>query len=547
MDFPNSEIIKSLKSLEQDNLVNLILERKVEINKKHLLYLYIGKMPLDQAIFEKDPNATSIFTKETLEMVINEDFPCDKFSKTELLCIFANQNPSLVKAILDLGLFEKIFIIDNIEDFEPNMLNLKKGSDISFELLEKKTLKKQIFIKYLLNEKGGVNSRYVDHLDKCQNLMNPEKIKVKSNFPEFLLNVEKPLLQKIMNKFNLKKFIFYVYDQCNTSSMTLHQIDNIILINGNFIDAKILNLIMDNYYKCKDKNGAWIKKAFQSADYYFSNYDVAKWIAKNRNLYETSKYSKIKEFHMFTSDNERIYDFFNEESIFIENLVIFTSLVKYLEKTIPTADCEENDHLILCNMVEYVLKNRNLPEFEMVANHPEKWLFLLYNNVELEFMSQETLTENFAIHLKFKEYDIKTVVKELITAKNWDDFEDFKQKVSRKEIKIDDILNLNLPTIGDLLKSVGISKGLVECCICMEVGRKDLYMFYHCSHIICKPCIKKYMRSRNFKNLAISEKDNALRVYFEVEGRKSLPCPNCKKESISIRHEEYIYFLRIFV
>lgn len=545
MDFPNSEIIKSLKTLEQDNLVNLILERKIEINKKHLLYLYIGKMPLDHAIFEKDPNATSIFTKETLEMVINEDFPCDKFSKTELLCIFANQNQSLVKTILDLGLFEKIFIIDNIEDFEPDMLNLKKGSDISFELLEKKSLKKQIFIKYLLDEKGGINIKYVDHLDKCQSLMNPEKIKVKNDFPEFLLNVDKPLLQKIMNKFNLKKFMFYVYDQFNTSAMSLHQIDNIILINGSFIDAKILGLIMDNYHKCKDKNGAWIKKTFQLTDYYFSNYDVAKWIAKNRHLYETSKYSKIKEFHMFTSDNEHIYEFFNEESIFIENLVIFASLVKYLERIIPEAVDEDINQIILCNMVEYVLKNRNHPEFDMVAAHPEKLLFLIDENVLTDFMSPEILTENFSIYLKFKDYHIKTFVKEIIKARNWDNLEDFNQKVSRKEIKIDDILTLNLPSIGDLLKAVGISTGLVECCICMEVARKDLYMFYHCSHIICKPCIRKYMKSRNFKNLAISEKENALKVYFEVDGRRSLPCPNCKKESI--RHEEYIYFLRIFV
>jgi len=206
METPILEIMKNLKSLNPENFLNLFLEPKFIINKKQLLILYLEQMTLEKGIFEDSPNSKFIFTKETLEVAIENDFPSKNFSKKELLNIFANQNGTLLGIILDLKIFGEIYIINNIQDFEVEALNIKQDGDLSFELLENKNIKQQIFIKSLINIKGEINLKYIDHLQKCIVFMDPKKTIVDNDFLNFFINVDKSILQKIVKKFNLRSF-----------------------------------------------------------------------------------------------------------------------------------------------------------------------------------------------------------------------------------------------------------------------------------------------------------------------------------------------------
>ena len=100
-------------------------------------------------------------------------------------------------------------------------------------------------------------------------------------------------------------------------------------------------------------------------------------------------------------------------------------------------------------MIEYIIKNRSKAGFHRVASHPEKILFKIKEyNLEKQ-MNKNFLSEEIEMILKFQNHDIKTTLKELLEATNWDELSDFKQKVREKAIKIDEILSLNLKTIGD--------------------------------------------------------------------------------------------------
>jgi len=173
----------------------------------------------------------------------------------------------------------------------------------------------------------------------------------------------------------------------------------------------------------------------------------------------------------------------------------------------------------------------------LVVVNPEKILFKIKeNNLDLKDLSQDT-TE---ISLKFQNHDISTTLKELLAASNWDDIYDFKQKVIRKEIKIDEILILQLKSMNEILKSIGAVDGLVECCICFGIGKKDTYIFQSCSHFICKKCLLEYVTSKGLSLTKKNQKGNLLEIFFA--DNKSLPCPKCKQEN-----KNPASFLKIYI
>ena len=101
-----------------------------------------------------------------MQMVIDKSLVSEKHSIKDILSIFANQNPKLIQKILDLEIFSKILIINDIKEYRSEHLNIKQGSDLSFELLEKKDLKLKISIKTLVDFKGSLNFKYLEHLPK---------------------------------------------------------------------------------------------------------------------------------------------------------------------------------------------------------------------------------------------------------------------------------------------------------------------------------------------------------------------------------------------
>ena len=249
-----------------ETFIRTFLESKFEINMKNLLLLYFEQMgdDLEKAIFQDGPNSKFIFTKETLNIIIEEEFISKTFSKKDLLNIFANQNESLIGIILALKIFEKIYIINDIEDFETEALNIRQGSALSFELLESKTISEKIIIKYLMNRYGEINLRYIDHLDRCSFLMRSENIQLLPlPSKDFLINFDKTNLQKIMARFSLKKFLFMLYEG-KSYFLNQQHIENIIFINQDFIDFGILEIILNNYFSFTDENRIWLRKIFKS-------------------------------------------------------------------------------------------------------------------------------------------------------------------------------------------------------------------------------------------------------------------------------------------
>jgi len=538
MDITIFEIMKDLKNLNQENYVNLFLESKFIINKKHLLLLSTEEITLQKGIFEDLPHSKYIFTQETLALVLKEDFFSQKFSTKELLNIFANQNRSLIRVILDLKIFENIYIINDIESYEAEGLNIRQDSDLSFELLEDKKLKEQILIKYLINEKGEINLRHIDHLQNCLSFMNPRKITINRNFLNFFLNAEKSLLKKITKRFNLKKILCSIYDQYKACLLNQQTIENLIILNGDFIDSKVLDIIMKNYYLLKDENHKWLKTIFETYDFYFSNLDVAEWMRKNMLIYFESDYLEIEEFHRFAFYDQKVFHIFFSINCFVEEFVQYSHVVNFLNErlTLPLSnDPMIDEKAIICEMIEYILRNKSHPDFHQVACNPERILFKMKEYDVKEYILFGHFNKDFEITLKFQNEDIKSTLYELLNAKNWDDLCDFKQKIIQKKIKIEEILSLNLNSQCEILKSLGISDCSVECSICLGAGKKDTYIFQSCSHFICMTCIEDYINSRGLIIIKKKEKENLMEIFLSNSIQKSLLCPKCKKEKCDER------------
>ena len=165
MALPFSKFLENFKPKPQE-INELFSGINLSIHPKQLLKLTLDKISLNKAIFEIDPNSKLIFTEETMQMVIDKSLVSEKHSIKDILSIFANQNPKLIQKILDLEIFSKILIINDIKEYRSEHLNIKQGSDLSFELLEKKDLKLKISIKTLVDFKGSLNFKYLEHLPK---------------------------------------------------------------------------------------------------------------------------------------------------------------------------------------------------------------------------------------------------------------------------------------------------------------------------------------------------------------------------------------------
>ena len=276
-----------------------------------------------------------------------------------------------------------------------------------------------------------------------------------------------------------------------------------------------------------------------------SNLDMAKWIQNHREIYEKYGYSSIEEFHHFTSRKNEIYEIFCMNNFFVDRLVEFSDLVCFMEEKM---NCYLNKKAkkIICRMIEYILKNKSHSDFCLVAAYPEKIFFRMKEHDLSKYISQDVLSLNNEIVLIFSEHKIKTNLRELLDAEDWGDLMDFKQKVIQNKIDIGEVLPLKLKSSAEILRTLGYVEGLVECSVCMGIGKNDTFIFISCSHFFCKKCIFQYVNSKGFQILEQNLEGNLLKLCLNVCENNRLPCPKCKMDWLA-KSCKNLYFLKIYI
>ena len=325
-----SKLTKGFEPMNTETFITLFSGNNFVINKKHLLLLSLEKTQMDESIFHELPNSKIVFTKETFLIAIQEDFSSKKFSKEEICNIFANQNEELFQEILDLHIFQDILIIHAFEDYQKGSLNINQKSNLCYEILKNKSIKEKISIKYLLNENGELDEKLLNSLEICENLINYDKNKISFESPLFLLKFHRSILSTVQSTFKLRVFANCLVE-FEDFFPNQEEIENLILMNGDFINYKIMWVILKTYYSFNDQNQEWLRKIFSSNEYYFSNLDIAKWIAYNFKKYKDHGYAGIKELHHYFFHDENVYSFFYNNNFFIEQLTIFSPLINLLE------------------------------------------------------------------------------------------------------------------------------------------------------------------------------------------------------------------------
>lgn len=436
-----------------------------------------------------------------------------------------------------MNLFDKILIIHDPEDFEKDALNISSRRPVAMKLLKKRGIQINIVIKNLISRDGCINKNYIKYLDKCQHLIFDDKNKYVCL--DSLFHLEKNEIEKIMTKFNLRKYLkrfLHLNDLYN-----FYRIEKIILINEKVIDSLILSLILNAYtlekkLDIKEK----FKSLFENYEVGFGNYHIVKWIINNPN----KEISSFEELYQYGYSEKRVCQLFYESSLFIEKLADPSHIIEFLFETI---DFLEEKKEILSKMVEYILKHVNFLIFEEVFNNPDKLLMKLHTLKK--FLSPQFDT-NIELIIKFKKHEIKTSLSELLQIESqtsWDDIKDFCDQIENGSISLEEVADLKLKSIGKILKLKGFLNYQLQCCICFE-SKSSLYLFQKCSHIICLVCLENYLKSKEIP-FDESSKANTV-VTFSINSRyKEVPCPNCKENTLNYSKNYYseLIVLKVFI
>ena len=244
-----------------------------------------------------------------------------------------------------------------------------------------------------------------------------------------------PLLKTISKHFCMTDFVCYFLSLHERFSM--EEIERIIILNKNFIDGKVLSLILNNYYVLNDKNQVWLKKLIQQYKCCYSNLDYAQWIAGNKDEYIKWEYCKIFElFNGYSFYDENILEYFAKNKFFIEQLVHQNDVIKFLEKTLAKTFKEEWKYSI-SQMIMFLLNAA--PNINELLN---KIFFKLKFHDLREKFPEKILTKQMT--LIFQEKQIQTTLDELLKVDCWLDIEDFQTKLAAKKISREDLLRSNL-------------------------------------------------------------------------------------------------------
>ena len=85
-------------------------------------------------------------------------------------------------------------------------------------------------------------------------------------------------------------------------------------------------------------------------------------------------------------------------------------------------------------MIELLLENRANPSFQTIAKNPRNTLFKLKQlNLKVHMDPDFLAIEPFEISLQFKTTIVKTTLKELLEADDWNNLADFHEKIKNKK------------------------------------------------------------------------------------------------------------------
>ena len=520
--------LKDLGPISYEDLLELF-PNAIPFNKNYLLLMKFRKIleskTIAQIIIAENKNIAIKFDEQDLLMVLEDKIHFNNYSKKDLLNILINCNHELLDMVLDDDkTFNKIQIICNEKDYNSEYLNISLNSEFRFQILKRNDLLPQLCIKQLANCNGEICLENLEYLDKCISLFGEEKVACIKGF-KFIINLEKSDIDKIMKIFNLRKYIHLFPNEMK--GISFKQIENLIYIQGNFIDRNIFNIIFNNYYFLVDENEKWLKTIFTENDICYSNLDVALWIMMNDKIYN-EKYLNLKEIHMFAEHDEQIFSLFCQNQFFIEKLVHPQTLIHFLFENYDE-DIMSKNLVIGGEFLKCALKNYNEDSFKDFLKYSEH-LFAVVNAFKTKMLSDFDTTAH--ITLELENTTIETSIKELLESEALDDLKDFNVKFEEGKIRIDEVLTLNLKKKDEILKKK-LSKfnfHVPQCCICFQT-ECDIFIFQECGHFICWNCLLNYLSNTlNIKPLKTKKDGNGNRfISLQNDLSKVVPCPNCKK------------------
>ena len=209
----NKQLFDNFGPFSSEDYLELFQEPNLDHNKKEKLFLkkfkkIVSSDTVAHCIFKDFSKSEIVFDAKDLDFVFS-NISIENFSKKEILNILLSINQEFIDKILEQNLFDKIYIINDVADFEKEALNIDDNKELSSILLEKKGLKPEIFIKRLFHKNGSYILENFDHLDKCLYLLPNDDNNFKNEqCLDFMINLDLNDLKKIMSKFNLRKYLF---------------------------------------------------------------------------------------------------------------------------------------------------------------------------------------------------------------------------------------------------------------------------------------------------------------------------------------------------
>ena len=475
------------------------------------------------------------FTEEEIKLVMEKDYKFEDFSKKDLLNVIASKTHELLPLILDSDIFQTIYIINDQEDYENESLNVPFNSEISIKLLENQNLKQKVFIKNLIDNGGFVFLGYLPYLDQCLSLIDEKKNLGNKKAFEFMLNLEKADLQKIIQKFPC-------YFVQGAQNIPKKGIENLLAIKGNnFIDRDILNIILNNYHKYEDQERKWLIEIFSEKYHSFTNYDVFEWISLHKEVY-LQHYVDIEELHQFSYAETSIYERFFEEGYFVVKLAVPEHCISYLYENYERMSKKKPK--IAAEFCEYALKNEKCEAFKVLLENPEKVLLKLSH---LKDNFSKDLDMHLKLNIQILGIEIITDIEELLQSKKLDDLSDFYQKFEDGKISFAKIKDNNLSK--KFTQQLMESSLDFKCSVCLKFN-KDSTMFPICSHCICISCCHQYIEQKQNISFDMEKKDNL--VIFNVKNISqfqktiNIECPLCRKNVFN-QSSNKVILIRIFI
>lgn len=537
------EVFKTVPSINERDFRKLFQESSLKINQDYLLSRkfkkLLGSETIPQSILRKKRTHSDSqieFSLEDLKAVLTGTFHSEEFPRKDLLNFLVNFNKEFIEPVFDSNVFDKIYVIDSVQEYEKDALNLREGSPISFMLLHRRDLKVDVIIKKLVNKNGKIHPEYVDYLDRCQSLMNEkENTKTKKGL-DFIMSMQWNDLIKVMKKFNLAKYVirFAHFEE----NLNMSEIERLFMIKGNLLDMDMFYIVYNNYYLLDDKDNSWLHKILAEKEIHYTNYEIATWVSFNENIY-VKNYEKLECFHKYAFPDKKICELFMKTNCFVPGLAIPEHVNRFIFDNFDKY--KDSQPRMLARFVEFSLKKCDDPSFEILCSAPEKVLMKL-DKLNKFFPADIDKTKELKITFLSK-YQIQTKVEEIISTTNWFDFPNFHDQFMSGTIPITDVYLLKYKSKDEMFKSKLVN---MPCGVCLKMV-ENTFIFAECSHSICLACCKNYLKTTMKINFKKEKNENKVIFYLERSSSQryeKVKCPTCKKE---IEKNDEISIVRVFI